>query len=195
MKGRLQGYEQFETLIQNDPALAQDIANIIETRRSGSGPVGEQQGDYNEELPKPVLDELTQIKNRVAFVEQRSAEDEFRFRISNLLEKYPNANVDAVVQFSLDNNLGVDLETAYKAMSFDIAKREATDKGEKAGAEKLLKLMSEKNLTDLEIGKGSTPGLEGQQVTKEQQSYARMLGLTDEQYLEGMKSRAGTKGI
>jgi hypothetical protein len=162
------------------------VANLIENRRANSGP----EGEYKE---PPEFNEVPQVpqevRDRLAFLEDTQARAELERKVDALKNKYPMADINATVQYALDHNLGVNLEGAYKEMSFDTAKKEAEEKGEKAGADKLMKLMSEKDLTDVQIGKGSSPNLQGVQLTQEQKNYAKFLHISDEDYKKGMKKR------
>lgn len=196
LRDRYEGFGQFQTLLNNDPGLAQDITNLIENRRANSAPQGQyNQGEFNNEsneynegasIPQ---EELQRINDRLAFVENTQARDTLKDKIGELKRQFPNANVDNVVDYAMKHNLGVNLEDAYMAMSFRDSVKEAKEKGEKAGADKIIKAMSDRDLSDIQTGKGSSPNLQGVQLTSEQRSYARMMKLSDKEYIEGMKNR------
>ena len=182
-KRQYQSYADFDKMLTDSPELAEEIGAIIQ-KQQGAKPDVTDYYDDNTPAPNP---DIKDMKDQLAFTQDRLAEMSVETKIGKLIDRYPDAVPTDVVQYALDHNLGTDFEGAYKMMAFDEAVSRARTKGEEQGADAIVNEFTKRNLSFSNLGSGRTEPLPKQSLNSEQKSFAKRLGISDKDYLAGMK--------
>ena len=195
MRKRYQAYEEFDSLLKNNPELTREITQAVAKATCTSQPEPEPL-DYNQPSGQVPYGSSVpgDVGQRIAFLEDQLARKDVEAALDKLSEKYPDANVEEVVRYTLDKNLGVDFETAYKAIAFDKAVSKASQEGEQRGVRSVIDAISDRELSFIPVaGGGQSPGLREMDLSNAEKQYAKALGISEKDYIESKKKIAERK--
>jgi len=112
-------YRQFDDLLKSNPALAQQITQVVQEQANNPGA---QQQTQEGQLPPEVLSRINNLEQFSQQQVKREQDMVLDNEIGQIKQKYPNNNWKdlerPLLQFAYDNGIS-NLDYAYRAMTYD----------------------------------------------------------------------------